>query len=500
MIVTPLRFTKTPKPVALVVPAFRRVRIITVDQDHEYKGAERCWKALQGIEGHTIYVERGLRHLVHTTGAQAWTADLWRGRAVSMKLYGTKVKVTSLRGSLSSLSDPAEQFAALLEVSEWLADQGVKSGSLSSMSWNLWRSTLDSPLEMGFDKKVARAAFYGGRKESSRPHSYTDQVSLDISAAYPHAMLSRPYAATLREVATSTRIASDVAGFAKVRVTVPESLPFPTLPVRLAPEMIQWRYGVVEGTYPWSEIAAAESLGCEVEVLRCWAPLEEVSPFSRWFDLTTQAREVMSTAPAKMVKALSNLLWSSFAINGEDSSSITWADDYGDEPTRVANPPRRMAQDNTIHFAAETSARVRVRMLLEGLYGDTEPPCHVDTDGMIVSRASLERRGVGEGVGSWRAKQEMSVCEIKAPQMYRYQCGPRCGKDHSLWHYVAAGTPSKYAAELFESHPGFQISLPGLDTVVSTSSYLGEDQVKKYLEASEILDLAAHGPRLDSVK
>lgn len=500
MIIKPLRPTKKAKPVALVVPSFRRVRILTEGSDREYRGAERCHQALKEIEDHAIYVERGLRHLVHTTGAQAWSADLWRGRAVSMYLYGTKVKITSLRGTLSSLTDPADQFSALLLVTRWLSDQGVKAGSLSSMSWSLWRSTLEETVSLGFNQAVARSAFFGGRKGSSRPHSYSNQVSLDISSAYPHAMISRPYASTLREVSPATRITPDASGFAKVRVRVPESLPFPTLPVRLAPEMIQWRYGEVEGTYTWGEVAAAASLGCEVDVLRCWAPLEEISPFDSWWERIEEARSTMPAGSAKMVKALANLLWSGFAINGEDSASITWSDDYGDQPTRVANPPRRMAQDHTIHLAAETSSRVRVRMLLEGLYGDTEPPCHVDTDGMIVSRSSMSRRLTGEGIGDWRAKQEMSVCEIKAPQMYRYQCGPTCGVDHSLWHYVAAGTPRKYAADLFESHPGFQISIPGLDTVVSTSHYLGGDQVEKYLKAADHLERIAYGPRLDMVK
>ena len=503
MIVTPLGKTKPPRPVALIEPNFGRVTIATADGVKVVKGGERCYRALTKLEGHCVYVASGLRHLIHTTGAQCWTADVWRGRAVTMRLDGTKLSVSSLRRTIpEGEGGVGEQYEALAEVVSWASDQGVSPGSLSSMSWNLWRSALDRPLDLGFNPEVSKAAFFGGRKESSRPHSYTDQVSLDISSAYPAAMISRPYAAQLREVSTSTEIRPDVAGLARVRVTVPESLPFPPLPVRIAPEMIQWRRGIIEGTYPWSEIAAAASLGCRVEVLRCWAPILEVDPFSRWWEVLSEARRSVSPQAVKVVKSLSNLVWSSFAISGEDSSQIRWADDYGDEPVKVAKPPRRMAHDNTVHLAAETSARVRVRMLLEGLYGDTEPPCHIDTDGIIVSKASLSRRRTGEGVGEWRPKQEMTVCEIKAPQMYRYQCGPLCGAkpdvpgSHSRWHYVAAGTPSQFAAELFEHHPGFQLSFSGLDTVVSTSDYLGEDQVSRYLEAAETLETVAYGRRL----
>lgn len=497
MIITPLKDQKS-RPVALVVPSWRSVTIYTTQGERYAHGPQQCYELLSSLGGHVNYVPAGLRSLINTTGATAWTADVWRGRAVSMSLDGTTFKATSLRRTLSNIKNYAEMFDALIEVTQFLSDQGVRAGSLSSMAWHLWRSTLSSPIELGFDPKVSSKAFYGGRKRGpSRPHVYRDQVALDISKAYPHAMISRPYAGLMREVDKTTTIDPEVSGLAKVRVHVPENSRFALLPVRLAPNMIQWRLGYLEGVYTWGEIAAAASLGAEVEVLRTWAPLTEISPFGPWWELMTSAYATLTPNAVKLVKALGNLVWSHFAMNGDDAATIRWQDDLGDRPMMTEKGSRSMPQANTIHLAAETSSRVRVRMLLEGLYGDVEDPVHVDTDGMIVSAASAARRRTGDLVGDWRPKTFMDLVEIRAPQLYRYTCGPSCGIDHSRYHYVAAGTPAKYAAELFDGkHPGFQISMSGEDTVIPDGHDLNLEQRSRYLLADEELQRIIYGPPL----
>lgn len=496
MIIEPLRPQRSVR-VALLVPGWRRLRVITAERDVEVAGPGRCYQLLAELEDHVCYVSSNLRALIHTTGATAWVADVWRGRATTMTLLGTRTTVTSLRHSVGD-GEPEEQFASLVEVLGILADQGVRAGSLSSMAWRLWRCTLEDPIEIGFDPKVSRRAFFGGRKESSRPHSYRDQVAIDIASAYPHSMTSRPYAGLLREVNRSAVIDPEVAGLASVHVSVPDDLRFAPLPVRLGPAMIQWRWGEIDGVYTWGEIAAARSVGAEVTVQRAWAPLTEVSPFEEWWSLMRIMRATVSPGATKLVKALTNLVWSHFAMTGDDSATITWADDLGDRITTASKPRRPMPQANTVHWAAETSSRVRVRMLLEGLYGDVEPPVHVDTDGVICSKASYRRRATGDGAGEWRLKTSMETVEIRAPQLYRYTCGERCGLDHSKYHYVASGTPARYAADLFTSkHPGFQISMHGLDTVIPSGRELDAEQVRRYQEADDRLRRAVYGPPLE---
>lgn len=497
MLIKPLR-PQSPRPVALLVPAWRRLSVFTVDGERYAAGPQSCYRLLASLEGHVCYVAGNLRGLIHATGATPWVAEVWRGRATTMNLLGTRTRVTSLRRVVDG--EPPEQFASLLEVLGILADQGVRAGSLSSMAWHLWRSTIDRPLSIGFDAKVSRRAFYGGRKEAGPPTSYRRQAAVDISSAYPYSMVERPYAGLLREVHPTTELDGHAAGVALVRVHVPEDLRFAPLPVRVGPEMIQWRWGDLEGVYSWAELAAAVSVGAEVEVLRSWAPLTEESPFDEWWTLVRIMRATVSPGATKMVKALSNLVWSHFAMNGDDTATITWADELGEHPTSAPRTQRRMPQANTVHWAAETSSRVRVRMLLEGLYGDAEAPIHIDTDGVIVSQASARRRATGDAVGQWRTKTMMELVELRAPQLYRYLCGERCGIDHSRYHYVASGTPAKSASELFTKHPGFQISFHGEDSVIPPGHALDAEQLTRYLEADRSVRLAAYGPPLEAAR
>ena len=494
MIVTPLR-RQPSRPVALICPAWRSVRVFTADGETTAAGPGHVYDLLASLSGHALYVAGSLRPLLHTTGSLAWTADLWRGRPASLHLYGTTVTVTSLRGTLGHVPEPSDQFAALLEVSEWLSHQGVRAGSVSSIAWSLWRRSLVGPLEIGFDPKVGRSAFYGGRQEAARPLAYADQVALDIGSAYPAAMVAAPYAGLLREVSATTALTPDAAGLARARVTVPHDLRFPTLPVRVGPEMIQWRWGSVEGTWPWRELVAARSLGCEVEVSRCWAPVSEVSPFGPWWAMMRAAREAASPAAVKLVKALTNTLWGCFAMTGDDRETIRWTDDHANAAERVVRPPRRMPQANTIHLAAETTSRLRTRMLVEGLYASTTSPVHIDTDGIIVPASSLTGRLLGTEPGEWRVKTRMPLVEVKAPQLYRYLVED---EEPKAWHYVASGTPARHARELFEGgHPGFQIAVAGFDTVLPASATpVGPEQVSRYRVAAATIEREVFGERM----
>lgn len=490
MIIKPLGKTK-PKPIALVTPGYRAVTITTVDGQRFIRGPERCYQALKKLENHIVFASGKLRNLVHTTGAQAWQAEIWRGRATSMTLDGTNLKVTSLRRILDDLPTDLQKFDALLEVSLWLAHQGVCVNSISAMSWNLWRSTLSSPVDLSFDARIGRSAFFGGRQEARQPDIYKDQVSLDISSAYPFSMAQDPYAGIMREVSKNTRIDPEIPGLVRARVTVGSKLSHAPLPVRIAEEAIQFQYGTFEGTWSWRELYAAWLLGAKYEVLRCWAPLTTVDPFSNWWEIVYKGRSEVSPDAAKLVKAISNTLWGMFGMTGDDRGLVRFYDDAGEKADLIKRTARRMPQANTAHIAAETTSRVRTRMLIEGLYGDSGGeyiPAHVDTDGIIVSRESVARRVLGDGPGEWRIKTYMPSVEVMAPQLYRYRCGKDCGITHSEFHYVAAGLHADSARELFSSrNAGVNISFSGVDAVLPVGPAFEPAMLDRYLKQAEAM-------------
>ena len=477
MKIVPLGRTQIKSPV-LLIPKWKELTAITEWGIEHAKGTQNCFNLLRELENSTLYVANSLRDLLHTTGGKCWQAELWKDHVVAMSLDGTRVKVTSLRRILDGQENNDEKFKSIMEVTGWLGKHNVQPGSISAMAWSLWRSTLNQPLNISFDGDIAREAFYGGRQEST-PGVFHEMVALDISSAYPYEMAKTPYASRLRPVSPRTRINPNQAGLAVARVQISPDLTHSPLPSRLTDELIEWKKGELLGSWTWRELHAARELGCKVEIVRNYAPLEEIQPFTQWWEVVKDGRRSLSPSGAKLVKALSNSLWGMFAMTGDSKGLVRWTDDLGDNQEAVPRKRQKMPQANTAHIAAETTSRVRVRMLTEGLYGATnlEPnfPVHIDTDGILIPRKSLQHFTqdlIGAKSGQWRVKQEIHKLEVKGTQLYRYTCTPDCAKEHG-WHYVAAGMKEKQAKTFFSRNPGLTVSINGAEgTALATKREL----------------------------
>jgi hypothetical protein len=455
------------KPFALVEPGNGTVVIHHEGGTARAEGPVRSRKLLEKFGSHRLYVDTGLTTLRHTTGALQWSARTWRGRTTSMQLDGTKVSVSSLRGILSGSPNPFEDLGIALA---WVGAYGVGPSSPSQMAWNLWRSTLDDDVAIHFDSAVGRAALFGGRQEIPRVGTYKHMASVDMVAAYPHSMGTRPYALGLETVDPATKLDPLVAGLCQARVFVPSDLPFAPLPVRIAKDMIQFQTGGIRGVWPWVEITAALEIGCKVTVERCWAPSREADLFSAWWKIIEQGRKLPGAA-GRFVKMVGNCAWGIFGMVGDDQTIIAWKDDAGNTPYTVAAVNRRLPHANLAHIAAETTARVRSRLLREGLYGGgAGTPVHVDTDGIIVRKSRPLPSPAGSESGCWRNKQTMNTVEVRAPQLYRW-LNPVSGE----WTYVAAGSNPEQARHIFRTTPAGRLQLgwrPMLDTVLPTSNSL----------------------------
>jgi len=135
---------------------------------------------------------------------------------------------------------------------------------------------------------------------------------------------------------------------------------------------------------------------------------------------------------------------------GTERGRRTWADDEGREALSVSLEDRKLPHEWTAHVAAETTARVRVRLLREGLYTPGCEPLHVDTYGIITAQGSPMPSPGGTGPGEWRQKELMSEIDIRGPQLYRYLCSGCKNGDHAAYHYNAAGIPADEAPAFFE--------------------------------------------------
>ena len=129
-----------------------------------HRGGQAVRSSLEALAGHRIYCTTGVTALRQVVDARSWTATVWKGRASSMALDGTKVKVNNLRGALDASDDPWRDLGVFLN---WIGERGIRPATVGTMATNLWRSTLPSPVAFDSDPVTATPAFYGGRQEAT---------------------------------------------------------------------------------------------------------------------------------------------------------------------------------------------------------------------------------------------------------------------------------------------------------------------------------------------
>jgi hypothetical protein len=443
MKIDPLRSYKA-KDFALLTPGHKCLYVETKWGKQLFTGKRDINNALHKLSGFTCYVSAGLERLKNTTVARDWVLDTWRGKGVKMTHIPSGVTITSLRSTLEGSDDP---FRDLNECLSWLRQYGIPPSSISSMAWKLFRASLNDTVTLGFNPDISENAFFGGRQEISRPNTYKHVKSLDIHAAYPSAMASRDVSLTMREVDARTNLDPALSGLARATVTVPADLRHPPLPVRIAPQLIQFQWGQLEGTWSWIELDAAKKLGCDVQVHQCWAPGRTADLFGGWWDMAQQGRTLPGKA-GQLAKAIANSTWGQFAMRGDERSQISWADDRGLQHFETQLPARAIPHKWGLHIACEVTSRVRTQTLMEGMYG-VGNAIHVDTDGLIVPASAADPINSGNGFGQWRVKEKIRTLELRAPQFYRYQ---REQEDYIDWHYVASGMNKDLARRTFEDN------------------------------------------------
>ncbi len=119
--------------------------------------------------------------------------------------------------------------------------------------------------------EFVREGYFGGRVESYIK-SGTRLSYYDINSSYPASMLSpMPVGEGVYwQGVPPERYKRDLIGFVRCRVTVPDNLPLPPLPVRggtatNTPKKLLFPTGRLEGIWEWSELQQAMSMGCTID-------------------------------------------------------------------------------------------------------------------------------------------------------------------------------------------------------------------------------------------
>lgn len=406
------------------------------------------WLSLDELRDYwryAIYLFCRPMQVIEATDARQWTGYSWSGNLNRLVLDDGPTLYpwhSVVRGM--SPEDAVNESAILLA---WLSDKAVIPGSLSSMTWRLWRATLDTDLELTSlpaYQKIGTEALYGGRQEAPYPGDYRTCWHYDIASAYPTSMASGEYAT---DFVDNGRTIGDGVGIARATVIVPRTEWTP-LPVRIHEHILCYGYGKARGYWTWNELRTARDSGCDITVHQSWQGVEYADLFGEWWPVLLEGRR-----RTQLAKAITSRLWGAFALSQTGGKVIRWLDAEGKCPAKQSIPGRSVPV--APYIAAETTSRVRTRLWREAIVGCPDL-LYVDTDG-IITGSVLPPDKIGPLPGQWRVKDTMVRCEIRAPQVLRHEC-PTCNRDHAKWHYCVSGATSKEnAADIFARtarHPG----------------------------------------------
>lgn len=427
MKIKPLDERRRNRPVGLVIDAYKSRGVYFATQDSlSWIDADRL-RAFDGI----VYTFNRPSRLIAATDARQWTGYSWNGGINKLVMDGGPTVYplsTALRGTPGNTEAKIE---AVYELLAWLLKRAVIPGSVSSMTWRLWRATLDTPVYLSRRRLLGTRALYGGRQEAPYPGDYQGCKYFDITAAYPTSMAATPYPSELREAGKHL---GEGAGIAQATVTIPQ-MEWSPIPVRLSRNALCYGYGTAEGFWPWSDLRLARDVGCKVEVHESWQGVNDVDLFGEWWDVVTEGRRTVALS-----KAVTSRLWGAFSLAQKTGNMIRWADEGGRMPIKAALSQRKGSIPTAPYVAAETTARVRDRLYRQGILGVPDV-LYVDTDA-VINGGSTTPNNFGPLPGQWRMKASMVRCEIRGPQVFRHEC-PTCDRDHAKWHYVVSGAPSE---------------------------------------------------------
>jgi len=356
------------------------------------------------------------------------------------------------------LNDAAITRDAVKHVESIYKDLGIDKpgGTLPSTALKIWRNTWPEgkwamlPIPPVMD--AAREAYYGGRVECFEVGKFKNVSAIDMSSAFPWAMITEPFPIPWGPVKRwKGGDAIEPTGIYHVRCFLDPGESSGSLPFRGEGGLV-FPFGEWSGTYTGIELQSHLAYGGRVEIIAGFLFIHSGSPFTnyvqRLWDWKSRARGVRR----QVTKLLLNGLYGKFGERG-DRTVVKSLDDYratlprsletrlslGMAITTVPGPPPPWAN---VVWAALVTARCRVRLLqeLHKLRSQGARVLYVDTDGIFFieppgSKIHYPEKAQKPGDWEYRGRFDL-IIEGKKEYALRAPGGP--------WEYHAKGVP--YAA------------------------------------------------------
>jgi hypothetical protein len=351
-------------------------------------------------------------------------------------------------------------FAALEKLEEWAAKPEVDLDLTATVGGAAFRSAqrkLDFPdasLTWG-QHMFARRSYFGGRTQEFRPLSDRG-FEYDVVSMYPSqlAKTAVPWGTPGQLWAAKATRAFDrrAPGCYMANVCVP-AMHLPPLPIR-RDNRIWYPTGRFAGVWTTVELAYAEGLGVEVDVVQALVWPESRKPFGPWirrlFALREGAPGGKSGPIGTTVKFLLNSLTGKFGSKPISAAIVSRPDDLRpcqcsgrglpgfacdgacgayrpmDEAGQICKALRwHLGPECHVEWSAFLTSAARVEWHREATsVNDGWDLVYCDTDSMFCERPRT--RHVGEKLGSWEFKGKYEKFECRAPKTYSYWREGKC--------------------------------------------------------------------------
>jgi hypothetical protein len=373
--------------------------------------------------------------------AERGRAKYWKKRYVAYEIDGRAIK--SAKDIFSTL-DPHEALGYLVLWRDWAWDNGAAVSSLTGTANSIWRGTLNDGSKImvasGRLPAPTKELFLGGRQEVQRG-VYESATLWDIRGAYPAAMGEIAVAAKYRRISIDRVVKNDhdvsFVGFARARVAVVKTFWGP-LPKRTGKRTTFPIDDMVEGVYDFEELRVAHKIGLHIYITEAWIGRGVRFPWKKWASVIAEGRDLPSSA-GRLVKASSNSLWGSFAINGEGR----WVRyESGKQILEATKPPFK--RRNSEILSAHIASHIRGRLFLESLYLNRDSVLAAHTDGCIFAPgAHPVPTASRDNLGNWQERKTFSDLVVIGPASYSYVNG------NGERRYALPGTPPQHREKVF---------------------------------------------------
>jgi len=412
--------------------------------------------------GHSALISarwKGLRFLDTLRHVPASVAQLgeWVGRP--------KLKFDP-NSAAYCLNDAAITRDAVKQVASIYHDLGIEkpSGTLPATAIKIWRATWPEgaraqlPIPPVMD--AAREAYYGGRVECFEVGEFRNVSAIDMSSAFPWAMITEPFPIPWGPVKRwKGGDAIEKTGFYRVRSGLEFRGGAGSLPFR-GDDGLVFPFGEWEGTYTGIEILAHLQMGGRATVQGGFSFIQQGVPFRNYVDRLWTWKSRAQGVRRQVTKLLLNGLYGKFGERG-DRTVVTRLEDYrnhlprsldtrlslGMAITTVPGPPPPWAN---VVWAALVTARCRVRLLqeLHKLRSQGARVLYVDTDGIFFIEPPGSKIHYPEKAskpGDWESRPSPGpdgLWDLDILGKKEYATRPAGSK--GPWEYHAKGVP--YAA------------------------------------------------------